>query len=372
MITNFFGSILNLIFEGVSLVTMVGTLGLAIIVFTIVTRLLLTPLQIKSQLTTKIMSKVQPEMQALQKKYEGKKDQQSQMQQSQEMQALYKKYNINPLAGCLPLLIQLPLIYSLYAVLRQPSNHIKMLAELYNDMAIKIESTITNSSAIIADIIAEIPMNSTAQLELNRVGDNVTLSNYLSNFTTAQWELLISKVPELETVLETLLLQKNGLEYFVFNLIDTPAELVASGNLLAFIVPVLAGASTFIFSKISMAQNQQPQMPEGQENPAENMFKVMNVMMPVMMGFISYTVATGLALYWIAGNLIMMVQQLWVSKLVSKRVAEVEAQLEKERAEAKANKPKKKRKKTSTKSEPKDQKDNNNKPRKERSQPGQN
>ena len=126
-INDIFGTILSFIFDGVMLLTPVAALGISIILFTLVTRILLTPLQLSSQRTSRGMSKIQPEMKKIQDKYKNKKDQQSQLAQSQEMQALYKKYKINPFAGCLPLLIQLPLIMALFNVLREPAKYITRL-----------------------------------------------------------------------------------------------------------------------------------------------------------------------------------------------------------------------------------------------------
>lgn len=335
-ISNFFGEIFNIIFNVVDVVTPIGTLGIAIILFTFFTRLLLTPLQIKQQRTTRGMSKIQPELQKIQQKYAGKKDQQSQMAQSQEMQALYKKYNINPLAGCLPLLIQLPLIYALYAVLRAPSKHITKLYELYQQLALAIETTINNSSVVIAEVLKQIPLSATAKIEIDKLEGAATLGDTISNFTTQHWNVLMEKIPSLNGPIAELLNQKIDYEYFIFNLVDSPSQIVASGNYFAFLIPILAGASTFIFSKISMAQSQpSTKSADGQPSQTESMMKTMNIIMPIMMGAISYTVPYGLALYWIAGNLIMMGQQVFVAKIVKREEAELEARLEAERAEAK-------------------------------------
>ena len=346
IINNFFGMILNLIFEGVAMITPVCTLGITIIVFTIVTRLLLTPLQVKQMRTTRAMSKIQPELQKIQKKYENKKDQQSQMAYSQEMQGLYKKYKISPFAGCLPMLIQFPLIIALYNVLRQPSTYITKLGELYTQIADILANNVTNVSDVINKILEQIPLSQNAMIEIQRLGENVTLADTLSHFTTDQWALLHQNVsPQVFALLEKLLEAKHGFEYFLVNLVDSPAQLVANGQYLAFLIPIAAGASTFIFSKITMAASQPTQGTDN--NPANSMIKTMNIIMPIMMGVFSYQVANGLALYWIASNIIMMVQQMWVNKYVDKQQAILEEQLRKDReAEmAKAGVKKKKKKK---------------------------
>lgn len=346
IINDFFGMILNLIFEGVALLVPVGTLGVTIIIFTLVTRLLLTPLQLKQQRTTRAMSKIQPELQKLQRKYANKKDQASQMAYSQEMQAIYKKYKISPLSGCLPLLIQLPLIYALYNVLRQPSRYINALGELYTNMADQISNLVPNINQVIEQVIEKSPLSSTAIYELQKLQQStqgVQLSDTLSHFTTDQWGILFASIPaNVQENLAALIQQKHDYEWFLVNLIDSPAQLVAGGMVLALLVPVAAGASSFIFSKITMASSRttQPSSNSGEPNTADTMMKVMNIMMPIMMGVFSYSVPSGLALYWIAGNIIMLLQQIWVNKIVDKQDKILEEQLKKERAEQAAKKKK--------------------------------
>ncbi|MEG0319316.1 MAG: YidC/Oxa1 family membrane protein insertase, partial [Niameybacter sp.] len=243
IINNVFGMILNIIFEGVAILTPVCTLGITIIVFTIVTRLLLTPLQIKQMRTTRAMSKIQPELQKIQKKYENKKDQQSQMAYSQEMQGLYKKYKISPFAGCLPMLIQFPLIIALYNVLRMPSQYISKLHDVYTQLAEVLTSNIPNVDQVMTQVIDKIPYSQNAMIEIQRLGEAAQLSDKLSHFTTDQWAVLQDMIsPQVYNLLENLLEVKHGFEYFLVNLVDSPAQLVANGQYLAFLIPIAAGA----------------------------------------------------------------------------------------------------------------------------------
>lgn len=92
-------------------------LGLCIILFTIITKTLMLPLTIKQQKTTKLMSVMNPEIQAIQKKYKGKTDQASMQKQNVEIQAVYEKYGTSMTSGCLPLLIQMPILFALYRVI---------------------------------------------------------------------------------------------------------------------------------------------------------------------------------------------------------------------------------------------------------------
>ena len=87
--------------------------GLCIILFTIVTKMLMLPLTIKQQKTTKLMSVMNPEIQAIQNKYKGKTDNESMQRQNVEIQAVYEKYGTSMTGGCLPLLIQMLILFAL-------------------------------------------------------------------------------------------------------------------------------------------------------------------------------------------------------------------------------------------------------------------
>lgn len=109
IISNLLGHVLRIIFE------LVNDYGMAIIIFTVFVKLLLLPLTIKQTKSTKAMQDMQPKIQEIQEKYKNKPE-----KQQQEMMKLYQEYKVNPLAGCLPLLIQMPILIGLFTVLREP------------------------------------------------------------------------------------------------------------------------------------------------------------------------------------------------------------------------------------------------------------
>lgn len=340
IINNIFGAILSVIFDGVSLITPVGALAIAIIIFTLVARILLTPLQLSSQRTSRGMSKIQPELAKIQNKYKGRKDQESQMKQSQEMQALYKKYKINPFAGCLPLVIQFPLIMGLFNVLRTPANYITKLGEEYTNIANVVMANVANYQDKLQSFQAAIETTTRTKFDLSNAQG---LGQYLSHLTTGQWNSFISSAGDGATqeVLKQALNLKHDYEKFLgFNVVDSPSVLMGT-QWWAILIPIVAGASTYIFTKLTMASNGQMQTAaasaDGQANPAESMMKTMNIVMPIMTGAFAYTMPIGLALYWIAGNVIMLGQQKLVKKMLEKQDSKMEAILEKEREEARNN-----------------------------------
>ena len=337
IINNIFGVILNVIFEGVIMFTPIAALAISIIIFTLVARILLTPLQLSSQRTSRGMSKIQPELTKIQERYKGKTDQESQLKQSQEMQALYKKYKINPFAGCLPLIIQFPLIMGLFNVLRAPANYIKSLGAEYSNIAATIIDKVSNYQELLQPYQSGIETSTRLSYDLT---NNISLGQYLSHLTTGQWTEFISNVdPNVVETINNVLVKKNEYETFLgFSVVDTPSGLMST-QWWVILIPIIAGASTYIFSKLTMAANGQAQSTakDGQANPADSMMKTMNIVMPIMTGAFAYTMPIGLALYWIAGNVIMLVQQKLVNKMLEKQDAKLDAILEKEREEARKN-----------------------------------
>ena len=101
--------------------------GMCIICLTIVIYILMYPLNSKSQKSSRMMGKIQPEIKEIQKKYKGKRDQASQMKMNEETQALYAKYGISPFGGCLPLLVTMPVLWCLYRVMMDMPSYVSTL-----------------------------------------------------------------------------------------------------------------------------------------------------------------------------------------------------------------------------------------------------
>ena len=105
----------------------IHNIGLCVIFFTIIVYLLMYPLNSKQQKSSRLMSKINPELQEIQKKYKNKRDQASQMKMNEETQALYAKYGISPFGGCLPLLISFPIMICLYRVIYSMGDYVEAL-----------------------------------------------------------------------------------------------------------------------------------------------------------------------------------------------------------------------------------------------------
>ena len=123
----------------------IPNIGLAIIVFTIVVNLILIPLTYKQQKFSKLSQKINPEIKAIQKKYEGKKDQDSQMAMNNEVQAVYGKYGISPTGSCLFLVIQMPILFALYRVIYQMPGYVAKIKDAFYPL---VSSIASNESAV--------------------------------------------------------------------------------------------------------------------------------------------------------------------------------------------------------------------------------
>ena len=126
-ITTFLGWIMNYIYKGVDIVLNTDQVAWSIILFTIIVYTLLLPLTIKQQKFTRISAIMNPEIQAVQKKYKGKTDQASMLKQQDEMKLIYAKYGTSPTSGCLTSLIQLPILFALWPVIRSVDQYIDAL-----------------------------------------------------------------------------------------------------------------------------------------------------------------------------------------------------------------------------------------------------
>ena len=133
-IASVFGYIMDFLFRITSSMGIMN-IGLCIILFTIITKLLLFPLTIKQQESSKLMSLMNPEIKAVQNKYKGKTDQASMAKQQVEMQAVYEKYGSNPMAGCLPMAIQLPIIFALYRVIYNIPAYVPSVRVFFDNVA---------------------------------------------------------------------------------------------------------------------------------------------------------------------------------------------------------------------------------------------
>lgn len=289
----------------------VFNVGLCIILFTIVMKTLMIPLTIKQQKTTKLMSVMNPEIQAIQKKYKGKSDQESMQRQNVEIQAVYEKYGTSMTGGCLPLLIQMPILLALYRVIYNIPAYVPSVRVYFDNVV-----TPLMGQADYAQKLQEITNIATAcggKLDKFDFTNANRLVDMLYKFSTAQWGELQSLFPAISDVIGQNAAVVERMNTFLgLNMAETPGWVPS----FAWIIPVLAAVSQWFSTKL-MSGNQ-PSTSADAENPMAQSMKTMTTTMPLFSAFICITMPAGLGIYWIATSVVTIIQQLIVNAYMDK------------------------------------------------------
>ena len=304
-IASILGLIMNAIYEFFHLFG-IQNIALSIIVFTFIVRTLMLPLTIKQQKFTKLSSRMNPELQKIQAKYKGKKDEASLRKQQEESQALYQKYGANPTSGCLPLLITLPIMFALYSVINNIPAYVTSVKELYEPVATGIMGT-TGFQDIINGIIT-----ATKTIRLSGGNDLSTVNfviDALAKFQKTQWDALTDAIPAMKDVIQSSYSNIAHVNNFLgLNISEKPGWAFPG-----ILVPILAMALQFIQGKQLEIKNK-----GANTDPSANAMKSMNYVMPVMSGFFCVTLPTGIGIYWIATSVYAIIQQFFVNKYMDK------------------------------------------------------
>lgn len=289
----------------------VFNVGLCIILFTIVMKTLMIPLTIKQQKTTKLMSVMNPEIQAIQKKYKGKSDQESMQRQNVEIQAVYEKYGTSMTGGCLPLLIQMPILLALYRVIYNIPAYVPSVRVYFDNVV-----TPLMGQADYAQKLQEITNIATAcggKLDKFDFTNANRLVDMLYKFSTAQWGELQSLFPAISDVIGQNAAVVERMNTFLgLNMAEAPGWVPS----FAWIIPVLAAVSQWFSTKL-MSGNQ-PSTSADAENPMAQSMKTMTTTMPLFSAFICITMPAGLGIYWVATSVVTIIQQLIVNAYMDK------------------------------------------------------
>lgn len=312
------GLLMNIIFEFLNALS-VPSIGLSIILFTIVIYMLMLPLTIKQQKFSKMSAKMNPEIQAVQKKYKGKQDQVSMMKMKDETDAIYAKYGTSPTGTCLPMLIQLPILFALYRVIYAIPAYIdKVKAAFY-----PLVTNIMNTSGAQEFLMGT---DSAKQFVRQEFTEN-TVIDILNKFSVAEWASFSEKFSGLSGAIETTQSTLNHFNNFLgLNIAETPWHMLTNGFktgavliiIGALIIPVLSGLTQWISVKL-MAQPE-VQTTGGENDMASSMassMKMMNTMMPLMSVYFCFILPAGMGIYWVISALVRTVQQLVINKKLS-------------------------------------------------------
>lgn len=272
ILTPVLGPVLRFIYN------LVNNYGLAIILFSIVIKLVLFPLSIKQYKSTAAMKKIQPELNKLQKKYGNDKE-----KLQKEQMALYEKYGINPMAGCLPTLIQMPILFALYRVIMMPLTYISGISE----------DKVT--------AVAEVLKLDTKTLAANQI----KLTEMLNNSATL--EKVKDIIPSFSQI---------DFSFLGLNLSETPHFGIpkSAAEAALWIIPILAGVTSLLSS---IAMNKMSGMPQNDDSQSSQI-KAMTYMMPLMSVYFCFILPAGMGIYWIINNVIAIAQQFVLNKIMFK------------------------------------------------------
>ena len=285
---NIFGYVLNFINN------FVGNYGLAIILFTVLIKIIMLPLSIKQQRTMKKSAKLQEQIKVLQFKYKNDPE-----KLNREMMDLYKKENMSPFSGCLSTIVQFILLISIFYMVRCPLTYMERIDKTQIDtyvQQLKDNGMSVNQAYSEIDIIRELDYLK------EKFPDDQNLDKINLNMNFCGLDL--SKIP-----------QQN------------------LGDWTVYIIPILYIISTFVSMRITTSMQKKNKKKDGviditenkdekeeekneMEDAMEQSNKMMSWMMPIMSVSISLVAPLGLALYWLVNNVLMIGERLVLDKII--------------------------------------------------------
>ncbi|MFI3226813.1 MAG: membrane protein insertase YidC [Clostridia bacterium] len=247
----------------------VGSYGVAIILFTIFTKLIMLPLMLKSKKSMRQVQKLQPKINAIQAKYKNNKQ-----KQQEEMAKLYQEEKVNPAGSCLPTLITLPIMLGLYYVIQQPLTYLMGIPE---------------------DTVMQIAAALNIEVTSLRLSEITIASEAFNNFAAVS-----SITPDLIPI---------DFNFICFNLAKTPSITEPS---ILLLIPILSGITSFLTMQVS-------QKLQGTDNSNQpQSMKTMLYMMPFMSAYFGFILPAGVGIYWITGNVLSMAQEFFMTKYLEK------------------------------------------------------
>lgn len=298
LLSDLFGYLLNVLYN------VFNNYGIAIILFSIILRIILVPITISQQKSMKKTSKIQKETQELQKKYKN-----NQEKLNQEIMELYKREKMNPFSGCLSAIIQIVIILSVFWLVSQPLTHMKHVQEsdIYKEYTKKVEESSNKSS------YKEIAIINAAETDYQEITNN------LQKDEIEDKEQLENKRNELENL-------RLNMSFLGLDLSKVPTQ--SLNDYKVYIIPVLYVISSFI--SIKMTTNMQNNRDNNKEESGkredsneleamQSMNKSMTYMMPIMSVSIALIAPLGLALYWLVSNVLMIIERVIIQKIMNSK-----------------------------------------------------
>lgn len=359
-VASLFGIIMNGIYNFLSIFG-IYNIGLSIIIFTFITKTLMLPINLKQQKFTRISSRMTPELQKIQEKYRGKTDEKSMIKFREEQQGVYRKYGVSQSSGCLPILITLPILMSLYGVINNVPFHVTKVAVPYDQAAYAImeNEEILPISDVADEIINMISQQNNADEDLineyNEIikkyeatvagGEGQDIEAVVASLATynrTDWQNLINLLNNKSTLVSNMSTEERQdldldidnndirlLESSIDIVIENEEEVANVSGFLGFsindspgwkfpgvIIPLLAMSLQFLQTRQISGRRKDE---DGKNNdPTAGAMSSMNVIMPIFSGFICMTLPIGIGIYWISTSIFTIIQQFILNRYLDK------------------------------------------------------
>ncbi len=276
--------------------------ALALIFFTLFFKLLLLPLNIKQHKSSLAQARVRPKERAIRKRYEGRTDPNARLELQNDLMKLYREEKVSVAGGCLPLLIQFPIIIALWEVIQKPLSYLSLVAD---ETINAIQSTIFGLFQ--AGTFTETTSKAVYELytKANGVADKFSL-----------------------TQIQMVDIMKNNSEHFAdysvgtlpdftifggaIDLSQFPSLSLAAGLLI--ILPFLAAAFQYLSTVISQKFGPKPDMSTPEAQAMAKQMKIMNIIFPVMTLIFAFNLPAIISLYWIYQSIFSTIIQIILSK----------------------------------------------------------
>ncbi len=318
---NIFGYVLKLLYN------IVGNYGWAIILFSVLVKVLMLPISMKQQKTLKKNEKIQSELKQLQFKYKNEPE-----KLNQEMMALYKREGMSPFSGCLSSIVQIILLFSVFLLVRQPLTYmVKIDQDVINKMTQIVSSQDSNTKNAYQEIaiiqyVKNLQNNNSAEqnAEVEEVSDKEKVVEKNEQEETTETEKSNTENFDIAKYADQVNL---NMDFFGIDLSQVPTK--NPTDIKVLVIPILYVISSFVSIRISMAttnkkKNEEKKLitdgteQEEKYNPTQDMNKTMVWMMPIMSVTIAIIAPLGLALYWLMNNVLMIIERLVLNKYLNK------------------------------------------------------
>jgi len=326
-IANLFGHVINFLFNIVHSLTPAHSLGLTIILATIVMRVLMLPLNLNMQKSMAKMREIQPELNKIKEKYGSSKDPEIKKKMAAEQQALMAKHGANPLKGCFPMLLTMPIFIGFNFILRQAFMYINRLGDLYYELAEAVMRAPNALASMMPTMYSLIPSNmhragaeaiplldAGMSVEAARAqvgdfiysGDPSSVARVLNRFSPENWDFLYTQIPDYYANAIMAVNQRiDTVEtFFGLSMVDS-----ATWTWPSVLVPFLVGITMMISMYIGNLRNAAPG-----DDRARMQQRIMVVIMPIFIGAITFGMPAGVGLFWIVTQVLQGVQDFVLNK----------------------------------------------------------